>query len=455
MASLYAAGVRGGALTAISSWKEIVLAVALSRVVWDSVRDRRLPFRPGLVDALAVGFGLVVIAYALVPQHTLGGTADGHAIALALRHDLLPLGAYLLGRSLAIDGRQFRQLAWTALGTAAAVAAIGLVDVYAVSIGWWRTNGVIGWFRHLGFDYHGTGVDSSGNYGLPENFVYNTGSEAHFLRRLVSTFLSPLGSAYLIVVALLLGTALLRRRLAIALAVVAAAGLLWTFSRASLLALALGLVVLGLARRSSVSLAAAAATIGVAILWVHVFPSIAPTGKWTANDLVYQRRVAAERGTTSANALSVHEDSIRSHLRALRGGFETMGHHPQGYGLGNVGETALRTNTTLRAGESNYTELGVELGILGAALWVAWSLALLVGVLRSGIEWAPYVAAAFAAVLALSVQTDVLGVPWIVYCVWALGGALVASPAARGRRSNELEGSVSGAAAAGVGTLPM
>ncbi len=33
-------------------------------------------------------------------------------------------------------------------------------------------------------------------------------------------------------------------------------------------------------------------------------------------------------------------------------------------------------------------------------------------------------AAAFAAILALAIQTDVIGDPWVAYCVWALGGAL-------------------------------
>ena len=36
------------------------------------------------------------------------------------------------------------------------------------------------------------------------------------------------------------------------------------------------------------------------------------------------------------------------------------------------------------------------------------------------------VAIAFAAVLALAIQTDVIGDPWVAYCVWALAGALVA-----------------------------
>jgi O-Antigen ligase len=419
MDALWAAGLHGRALTVVEAWKEVVLAVALARVATDAVRARALPFRFGIVDALALAFGAAVVVYALVPQSSLGGSAGAHAVALGVRNDLVPVAAYFLGRSLRLGGAELRRLAWTALGVAAVVAALGLVDVYAVSIGWWRTNGTVGYFRHLGFRFHGTG-------GLPENFVYNTGSEQHFLRRLVSTFLSPLGSAYLFVVALLLAAGLLRRRAAVALVVVAAAGLLWTFSRASLVALAAGLVVLAVARRHPLPLVAAAATIGIAFAWVHVFPSIGPTGHWTRADLVYQRQQAKLHGPQASNPASPDESSLREHWTSLREGVRTVVHHPQGYGLGNAGETALRSGTTPRAGESTYTQLGVEVGVVGGILWLAWSLALLVGLLRSRREWAPAVAAAFAAVLAVAVQTDILGVPWVTYCVWGLAGTLLA-----------------------------
>jgi O-antigen ligase len=87
----------------------------------------------------------------------------------------------------------------------------------------------------------------------------------------------------------------------------------------------------------------------------------------------------------------------------------------------------------LRAGESNYTETGVEAGLVGALLLIAWSLALLVGLIRSA--WAATdgvirsatagSAAALAAVLALAIQTDAYGVPWLAYCLWWLCGSLV------------------------------
>ena len=325
-----------------------------------------------------------------------------------------------------------RRLAWTLLAVAAFVAGLGLVDVYAVSIGWWRTNGVIDYFhRHLGYDYHGTGTrldDHGAVYGLPENFIYNVGGDKPFLRRLVSTFLSPLASGYLFVVALLVAVAAMRRRaLALALGVVTAAGLLWTFSRSSLAALAVGLVVLAAVRAavpSSSSPPSRSSRSRSAGRTSSRRSGRRGTGRRSTARISSESRRAARRRRSAAT--SSNEPSLHSHWASLKDGVRTMIDHPQGYGLGNVGQTASRTGTPLKAGESNYTELGVELGVLGAVLWLAFGLALLAGLVRAGRDdlWAAGLAAAFAAVLALAVQTDVIGDPWIAYCIWGLGGAL-------------------------------
>jgi hypothetical protein len=239
MSLLYGGGIRGGALDAIQAWKEILLAAALLSVAWSAVAARRLPFRFGSIDALALAFAALVVLYALIPQSALGGHAGAKAVLYGLRHDLVLVVAYFLGRSVSLD---IRRLRWTIAGAAAAIAAWGLVEVYAVPIEWWRHSGAVGYFhRELGYDYHGPA-------GLPENFAFNT-SDGLF-RRLVSTFVSPLATAYMLVVALLvLATTRRRRGIAAVLAGVCAAGLLWTFSRSSIVALAVGLVVLALAWR--------------------------------------------------------------------------------------------------------------------------------------------------------------------------------------------------------------
>ena len=221
------------------------------------------------------------------------------------------------------------------------------------------------------------------------------------------------------VVALLL---LPRRRVALPLGALAFAGLLFTFSRSSLVALAGGLVVLALAARDLRPAWLAVVVVGIAVGWAHVFPSIAPTGHWTKHDLVVQRKRSQASGPASGNALSESEPSLHEHSVALKDGVRTVVHHPQGYGLGNVGQTASRTRTPIKAGESNYTEMGAELGLLGALLWIAWGLAILVGLWRSR---AVRMTAAFAAVLALAIQTDVIGDPWVAYVAWSLAGALL------------------------------
>ena len=407
MAGLFALGVEGTSLTAIAAWKEVLLAVALARVGRDALGARRLPFRRSLVDALALVFAAFVLLYAVLPQSLLGGEADATAVLYGLRHGLACVAAYFLGRSIELP-----PLRRVVLVTAAAVAALGVVEAYAVPIDAWEEADVPAYFsEQLGFEHHGP-------RGLPENFVFNTGDENDLLRRAVSTFLSPLGTAYLIVVALCLWA--VRPRSGWPLAAIAAVGLLFTFTRAALLVLAGALLVLASVQRRWWPVAAAAATLAVAVVWTQVYPSIAPETTWSEADLRYQREQAKERGVTPGETVALDEPSIRSHLRALRDGVETVARHPQGYGLGNAGATALRRDVPLKAGESTYTELGVETGLFGALAFIAWSLALLWALVRSR---AAGVAAAFAAVLALAVQTDVLGTPWLAYVVWILAGA--------------------------------
>jgi hypothetical protein len=434
MAALYRAGVGGSQLTAIQAWKETLLAVAGASVVLGVLRAGRLPFRPGAVDALALAFAGLAFVYALVPQDALGGDADGEAVLLGLRHALVPVGAYLIGRCLPLDTAELRRLGWTVLGVAASVAGLGLLEEYTVSIERWRSWGVPEYFREeLGFEYHGPG-------GMPENFAFNT--EDGLYRRLVSTFVSPLATSYLLVVALLLAAALepfrRRPRATAALVLVCAAGLLFTFSRASIVAFAGGLVVLAVARGRAWPAAAAAATVALGIGFAAAYPTIAPTTHWFPSDLPFQEAQARAKGPLPEGSglegtISLEEPSIRSHLDSLRDGLETVFRHPQGFGLGNAGAVAARSDVPLRAGESNYTELGVETGIAGLAVWTAWQVGLLV--LLVGTAWrsadaarrsaAAALAAALAAVLALGVQTDVYGVPWLAYGLWWLAAGVL------------------------------
>ena len=169
---------------------------------------------------------------ALLPQSWLGGGATHKGVLYGARHDLLPVGAYFLGRGLALTDRERTRLCTViVLGRGGGVAPSGCSTSTPCRS---RAGGTpAGWFSdQLGLDYKGLS-------GLPENFVYNAGDGVVF-RRLTSTFLSPLATAYLLVVAMFFIP--FRRRWGPPLALLLFAALLWTHTRAALLALVVGLL---------------------------------------------------------------------------------------------------------------------------------------------------------------------------------------------------------------------
>ncbi len=408
MAELWAAGVRGWKLDVVSAWKEVLLAAGLVAVI----RARRgFPFTTTVVDWLAVAYAAVVLLSFALPHSWLGGEASLKTELFALRHDLLPVAAYFFGRGLALTAAELRRVAILIVGTGVAVATWGLLDVYLVPLQWWRDSGVPGWYHEqLGLDY-------SGLSGLPQNFVYNAGQHDVF-RRLVSTFLSPLAASYLILVALLVATAWRERRWALWASPVLFAGLLWTHSRFTVLAYAVGLCVLAWASRRWLPVGLAVATIAVAFFFFRGYEDFGPRTSFTKAELVIQDRQGAGESSQSHDPFSARESSTASHWRNLRDGVKTVLKHPQGYGPGNAGVTAFRTGTALKAGESTYTEIGVEAGLVGMLLFIAWSVTLVRGVLPR----CAWLGATLVAILLLGIQTDVIGVPWVAYVLWTLAG---------------------------------
>jgi hypothetical protein len=383
-----------------------------------------------------VGYGAIVVLYALLPQHWLGGSATHHGELLALREELAPVGAYAFGRGLALTPHDLQRLGATLLATAAGVALFGIVDIYAIPLSWWRDDsGVVGWFSdQLGFHY-GPGLS-----GLPQNFVYNTGG-GHIYRRLVSTFLSPLATSYLLVVALLVaGVWRLRLhaslRLWLPLTALLSVALLLTHARSSFIALALGLLAIA-AVRPAWRLRLALVVVGVLLLgagFVALYPHVAPAARFTVPEITVQRHEAHLPGAGPATS-GFTDASWREHWEELRSGVQTVLDHPQGFGLGNSGSNASRTGVAVLAGESTYTEIGVDTGLAGALVFIAWSLALAWRVLPRN----AWVGAALAAMLALGLQTDIIGVPWVVFVVWALAGAEIprSDVSERARRASD------------------
>ena len=409
MAALWDVGVRNFALDVVSAWKEVLLTAALAAIIW---RRRGIPFKSTSTDWLALVYAGFVVLYALIPQGWLGGDASAEGILFGLRHNLTPVACYFLGRGITLTARDRKLVGGLILGAAAVVAAWGLVDIYTIALQTWRDSGVPGWFsEQLGLDY-GAGLS-----GLPENWVYNPGDERP-LRRLVSTFLSPLATAYMLLAAILVAATWQRgsRRLPVVTALLAI-GLLFTYSRTTIAALAVGLVALGYALRSWWPVAAAVVFLAAAFFFVRAYPDIAPETRYTAAELAIQRAGGQEE-ETSGDPFDPDEASFDSHLDNIRDGLRTIARHPQGYGVGNAGVTAKRTGGEIKAGESTYIELGVELGLLGMLAFIAWNVALV----RRLLQVEPWLGAALTAVLVLGIQTDVIGVHWLAFVLWTLAG---------------------------------
>jgi len=413
MAQLWDLGVRGTALDVAAAWKEVLFLAAVLVVAW---KVRRLP-AVRAADVLAATYALVIVVYWLLPQSWLDGEATTRGELLALRHHLFPVGAYALGRLAALAWTERSRIGGLIALTAIVVAVVGLVDLALISLQAWRDSGVPGWYRELGLDYEGLS-------GLPENWVYNTGDEENPIRRLVSTFLSPLASAYLFVVALIYVVSRPLRWWWALLAAVLYIALLYTHTRAGFAALAFGLVLLALAQRQVVPAVLALASVGVGALFLVAYPSIGPSTSYTPEELEFLRDNARREGPVGRGSIPTEDASTESHWQNLRDGVRLVVEHPQGHGLGNSGVVAKRTSVEIKAGESTYTELGVDAGVVGVAAFVLWSLALLVGLWRKE----AWIAAAFAAVLLLGVQTDVIGVHWIAFTVWAAAGLALGLP---------------------------
>jgi hypothetical protein len=416
MAQLWELGVRGTRLDAVAAWKEALVLVALLVVAW---HVRRLP-AVRAADVLAASYAVVVVLYWLIPQDVLGGEATARGELLALRHHLFPVAAYVLGRLISLAWQERKTVGGLVVLSAVVVAVVGLLDLAFVSLQAWRDSGVPDWFaEQLGLDYEGLS-------GLPENWVYNTGDEENPIRRLVSTFLSPLASAYVLVVALVYIVSRPIRWWWCLLAVLLFGALLFTHTRSALAALVLGLVVLAIAQRRVLPAVLSAGVVVLSVAFLAAYPTIGPSTSYTREELILLRAKAAEDGSIIRGRFPIEDESTESHWSNLRDGVRLVLEHPQGHGLGNSGVVAKRTGVEILAGESTYTELGVDAGIAGVVAFVLWSLAILIGLWRRE----AWLAAAFASVLVLALQTDVIGIHWLAFTVWFAAGLVLGLPRA-------------------------
>ena len=312
-------------------------------------------------DRLALVYAALVPLYWLLPQSWLDGEATQRGQLFAARHHLIPVAAYFSRAPPRSHAVVWRRVSLVLAGVGVALAAWGIVDAYLVPLQWWRDSGVPGWFEEqLGLVVP-RALRPAGELGA-EHGRRGQPDQAGSCRR--SSARSP--RRYVLVIVLLFLVARRRTWWTVAAAAVAYAGLLWTHTRAAYLALAVGLVVLAVAQRRLLPVAPRR-RLPSSSAWrsSRRFPT---SGRRRATPGRSSRSSGRRAGSTpdvSRRPLSAGDASTSSHLRNLRDGIRVVVRHPQGYGLGNAGVNASRTHVRIKAGESTYTEMGVDTGLVG------------------------------------------------------------------------------------------
>jgi hypothetical protein len=405
---LVGSGVPEPVVRVLQLWKEVLIGVVLARLAVSLVRDTRAGVLSAslsrwrdsdaairTVDLAIAGFAALLLVYLVVPAPV--ASPDAPTVAQRLLGfrmlALIPI-FYFLGRYLASRHRPGLQAAIVAsIAAATLVAVFGLVELWFVPTWVWVDLGMPEFSALQGFAYRGPA-------GLPENFVLSTTSGL-LLRRMVSTYLSPLGVAYtgLLVVPMVCGLLLdpdrrQRKWLWFALVIVLASIAL-SVTRLAIICLAIAAAIMAVLFRRRATSVTLGLT-GVAIIMALVaYPAVGPLITFQLDEVRPPAGAALVRsiGDTPdsrpdptprpeesgppASAppevnvldplLTGDDDSIRGHVKALIDGAPILLQHPLGLGLGAA---TYRFGIGIGPEESAILGIGGELGLLGLALFL-------------------------------------------------------------------------------------
>lgn len=351
-------------IRAVQSWKELVLAALTLLAAILLLRTRRDWQLRRLIamDWIAIAFTAVLIVYLLLPSSIAPGSANFVQRLLAFRTAaLIPL-LYFLGRVFARPSeRDLRDATWLIVGAGAAVGAFGLYELWLVPTARWLDWGINLYSSWLGFAYKGPA-------GLPENFFQSL-PDGLLLRRMVSTYISPLGIAYtgLLVwpIAVVLIDRPLSRRIALLTGLAAALlliGILFSVTRLALVMLAGEAVVIGLLLRTKVVLGLVPLVVGTVVAILFWYPSFGPVvdpyllpGESHRHTIIY-----------------IGDPSFLEHMRALIGDLRILREHPLGVGLGGSVHRFVEAGAdTAGTGESALLGFFGDIGVAGGVLYLA------------------------------------------------------------------------------------
>jgi len=432
----------------VQSWKEGILALLIVIAALRLIRAYREGTlgRPIALDWVAGIFLLITVVYFILPSSVLHGSANFQQRLAAFRlAAFLPL-LYALGRALQPPTREdLENAAWIMVLAGAVVGIFGLIELWFVPTKVWLDWGVNDFSAWLGFQYAGPGH-------LPENF-FQTLPSGLYLRRMASTYLSPLGVAYtgLVVfpIAVLLVDRQPRRTLKAFVASFAfmflIGGIYFSITRLAMLAFAgEGILLALILRRKWVAIMAPLLGIGVFAV-LAVYPQVGPT--------VDENLVAGgpQRGTI----IRTGDPSFLEHIRTLEADLSVWEQHPLGEGLGSAGTSANRfgvdqkNNPDYAPGESAVLTTFVDTGAFGGLAYLAfyfgglvWSSRALLR-LRGSLEVALPMAATVGglALIPITLTSDLWGDLSVLFLFWWAVGysaslAVRPKPAESGVASN-------------------
>jgi hypothetical protein len=346
----------------VQAWKEGILlllgllVLAGARRAW---RARRLP-RLFWIDYVVLASAALAMVYFVLPPSVLHNAANLSQRIIGVRIVLLLPLLYLYGRVFQPAGpRDLQWVAWVIVGTGAAVGLFGLFELWLVPTRVWIGWGVNLLSNWLGFSYPGP-------QGLPPNF-FQTTADGLLLRRMVSTYVSPLGIAYAglgiapLAMVLVLQRQALRARgwLAWAAAILFATGILFSLTRLALALLVFELLLLsGLFPRVRLLLSTAAVAAGV-VAMLFVYPQVGP--------LVDRHLQPPLVHPTHVTITGASDASLKEHSGLLAFDLQYVLQHPLGTGLGS---SIHRLGASQGTGESAVFDMFGDLGFLGGALYL-------------------------------------------------------------------------------------
>jgi hypothetical protein len=354
-------GTPGVLVRIIQAWKEgivLLLLLLAGRLAYDRWQSRTR-LRLIALDWLVAGFAALAFVYAIVPRFLHGGFTFSQAVIGLRTVMLIPL-LYLFGRVFVPrDRHDLRWVAGAILGSAAVVAVFGLIELWFVPTSTWLSWGVSQLSAWLGFTYHGP-------RGMPENF-FQTTEGGYLLRRMVSTYVSPLGVAYTAMLAIPIAAAVLMARwgasrwwaltrwLALALPIIS---VLLSVTRLAIILVIFELAALAVVYRRARFAIATVLTIAGALFVVFVYGEIGPVVTFYLQPVPIG---AARHIPFGGPSTTEHGDALAFDFRYVRS-------HPLGTG---VGSSIHRYGPTNGTGESAIFDMFGDMGLLGGLLYLA------------------------------------------------------------------------------------